>query len=210
MSLTLFGSPYSTFTWSARMALAEKGVAYDLAPAALRSPEYTALHPYQKMPVLKHDDFVVYEALAVMRYVDEAFEGPALQPVTAAGRAQMMQWASAYGDYVAPHAVRGVLIPRFVLAGRGIPVDDAAVHKAAAKARLHLLPFERALGESAFLSGDSPSFADWLLAPTIASGNGLSGEDRYADNLPNLAAWFGRIVARPSFAATIPTSGPGR
>lgn len=209
MSVTLFGSPYSTFTWSARLALAEKGVAYEIGAARLRSPEYTAMHPYQKMPVLKHDDFVVYEALAVMRYVDEAWEGPALQPANPRARARMMQWASAFGDYVAPAAVRGVLIPRFVLAGRGIPVDDAAVAASAAKAHTNLLPFERALGESAYLAGDTPSLADWLLAPVVASGMPLSGADRYADDMPNIAAWFTRISERPSFAATIPTAGPG-
>lgn len=206
MSLTLYGSPYSTFTWSARLALAEKGVGYEMAAAKLRTPEYGALHPYQKMPVLVHDGFVVYESLAVMTYVDEAFAGPPLRPATAAARARNQQWASAFSDYVAPSAVRGVLIPRFVLAPRGLPVDDGAVHAAAAKARTNLLPFERALGESAFLSGDARSFADWLLAPVIASGNPLSGADRYADDLPNLSAWFDRMTARPSFLASVPTS----
>lgn len=204
MSLTLYGSAYSTFTWSARLALAEKGVPYEMAPAKLRTPEYGALHPYQRMPVLVHGEFAVYESLAVMQYVDEAFEGPALRPATPAGRARNLQWSSAFTDYVAPHAVRGVLIPRLVLAGRGIPVDDAAVHKSAAKARENLLPFERALGETAFLAGDVPSFADWLLAPCIASGSALAGADRYADDLPNITAWFGRMTARPSFGATVP------
>ena len=111
-----------------------------------------------------------------------------------------------FSDYVAPHAVRGVLIPRFVLAPRGIPVDDAAIHAAAAKARVALLPIEAALGSAPYLGGDAPSFADWLLAPVIASGNTLSGADRYADDLPNIAAWFARIASRPSFAATVPTA----
>ncbi len=204
MPTTLYGSPYSTFTWSARLALAEKGVAYDLESARLRTPEYGALHPYQRMPVLVHDGFVVYESLAVMQYVDEAFDGPALRPATPAARARNQQWASAFVDYVAPHAVRGVLIPRLVLAARGMPVDDASVHRAAAKARENLVPFERALAESAFLSGETPSFADWLLAPCIASGRQMTGADRFADYLPNVEAWLGRISARPSFAVTVP------
>ena len=162
------------------------------------------MHPYHRMPVLKHADFVVYEAAAVMRYVDEAFDGPALQPSTAAGRATMTQWVSAFCDYVAPQAVRGVLIPRFVLAARGIAVDDAAVHKAAAKARENLVPFEVALGSAPFLAGEAPSLADWLLAPVIATGGTLSGADRYSDDLPNLTAWMERISARASFGACLP------
>ncbi|MSP54195.1 MAG: glutathione S-transferase family protein [Myxococcales bacterium] len=204
MSLTLYGSPYSTFTWSARLALAEKGVAYTLAAAKLGSPEYGALHPYRKMPVLDHDGFVVFEAAAVMNYVDEAFEGPALKPADARGRARMWQWSGAVSDYVAPAAVRGVLVPRLVLAPRGLAVDDAAVQAAAVKATGHLGPFEAALGTSLFLAGDSPTFADFLLLPIIATGRALSEPDRYTDGLPNIDEWFGRMGERPSFSACLP------
>ena len=204
MALTLYGSQYSTFTWSTRLALAEKGVDYTLAPAKLGSPEYGALHPYRRMPVLDHDGFVVFEAAAVMNYIDDVFEGPSLKPADAKDRARMWQWASAFSDYVSPSAVRGVLIPRFVLAGRGIPVSDEAVHAAALKARAQLAPFNRALSESMFLAGDAPSFADWLLLPAIASARPLSGEDRYTDDLPHVDAWFDRMAARPSFAAALP------
>lgn len=55
MSLVLHGNAFSTFTWSARLALAEKGVPYELRPAALGSPGHAELHPWQKMPVLEHD-----------------------------------------------------------------------------------------------------------------------------------------------------------
>jgi glutathione S-transferase len=204
MPVVLHGSPYSTFTWSARLALAEKGVDDELRPANLRDEAYSALHPWRRMPVLEHDGLRIFEAFAVMRYVDEAFDGAALQPSTAAGRAQMTQWASAYGDYVAPPAVRGVLIPRFVLGPRGLPVDDAAVHAAATRSRAALTVFERVLSESPFLAGEAPSLADWLLLPTWVSGGTLSGADRYTDDLPALTAWSARLSARPSFAATLP------
>lgn len=204
MSVLLHGSPFSTFTWAARLCLAEKGVAYELIPAKLQDPSYVALHPWRKMPVLEHDGFQVFEAAAVGRYVDEAFEGPALQPASAQGRAQMMQWISAFNDYVAGPAVRGVLVPRFVLAPRGIPVDEAQIQAEAAKAQAALQVFDAALAKSPYLAGDAPSLADWMLLPVIASGGLLKGADRYADNLPNLAAWTGRMTARPSFKATVP------
>ncbi len=204
MSVVLYGSPFSTFTWSARLALAEKGVAYELRPAQLGAPEYEALHPWRKMPVLEHDGWRCYEAAAVMRYVDEAFAGPALQPAEVRARARMTQWLSAYNDYVAPHAIRGVLIPRFVLAPRGIPVDDTRVAEAAAKALGALRVFDAALADTPYLAGDAPSLADWLVLPAFASGGPLSGADRYTDGLPHLDAWLGRLAARPSFAATLP------
>ncbi len=204
MPLLLHGSAASTFTRSARLALAEKGVPYELVPANLRAAEYAELHPWRKMPVLEHDGFRVYEAAAVMRYVDEAFAGPALQPADPRERARMTQWMSAINDYVAPAAVRGVLIPRFVLAPRGLPVDDAKVHASAEKAKAALAVFDAALTHTVWLAGDRPTLADWLLAPIVASGAGLTGADRYTDDLPHLAAWFDRVNQRPSFAATRP------
>lgn len=204
MSIILRGSPFSTFTWSARLALVEKGVEYELMAVNLREEAYANFHPWRMMPVLDHDDFRVFEAAAVMRYIDEGFEGPALQPADPKNRALMTQWMSAYGDYVAPAAVRGVLIPRFVLAPRGIKVDDAAVHAAATKAHSALRIFDAALGRSPYLAGDAPSLADWLLLPAVASGGGLTGADRYTDDLQNLGAWMGRMSTRPSFGATLP------
>lgn len=202
--VTLHGFAFSTYTWSARLALEEKGVAYTLVPAKLRDPAYLALHPFKKMPALEHDGFRVFEALAVMRYVDEAFEGPVLQPADAAGRARMTQWMSAYNDFVAPEAVRGVLIPRFVLAPRGIVADDDAVHAAAVKARAALAVFDAVLADTPWLAGDSVTLADLLLAPTIVTGGMLQGEDRYTDDLPRLDSWLARLAARPAFAAARP------
>ena len=37
-------------------------------------------HPFGRIPAFEHDGFRLYETGAIARYVDEAFEGPALQP----------------------------------------------------------------------------------------------------------------------------------
>lgn len=204
MSIKLYGSAVSTYTRSARMVLHEKGLAYHLLAAKMRDPAYTSLHPWLKMPALDHDGFVLYESTAILRYVDEAFDGPALQPADARGRARVAQWMSAYNDYVAPKAVRGVLIPRFVLQPRGMDVDNHAIARAAASARDALKRFDAALEEMPYLAGDAPSLADWLLAPTVAADALLEMDDQYAAGLENVEAWLERMKARPSFAATEP------
>ena len=204
MSLTLHGFPFSTYTRSVRLFLAEKGLDYRIVPARMRSSEYTALHPWRKMPVLEHDGFRVFEAFAIGRYLDEAFEGPALQPADPRARAQMTQWASAISDYLVPHAVRGVLIPRLVLPARGIVPDDPAIHVAAGQSRAALEVFEQALTAAPYLAGETPSLADWLLLPIVDTGRGLEGADRYTDGLPAIDRWLERLVARPSYEATLP------
>ncbi len=58
---------------------------------ACAEPEYLARQPFAKVPAFEHDGFRIYETSAIMRYVDEAFDGPALQPADAKGRAIMEQ-----------------------------------------------------------------------------------------------------------------------
>ena len=84
MALILHGYRYSVYVRIARLALVEKGVAYDqveINPFAAEIPgSYLALHPFGRVPTLVQGDFVLYETAAITRYVDRAFEGPVLQP----------------------------------------------------------------------------------------------------------------------------------
>jgi glutathione S-transferase len=86
----------SPFAMSAYVALAEKGVAFEVSPVDLargqqRSPEYRALSATGKVPLLVHDDFRLAESAAIIEYVNEAFPGPALYPADLRQRAQARQ-----------------------------------------------------------------------------------------------------------------------
>ena len=81
--ITLYGFPISTYVRTARIALAEKGVAYELLPFEPNTEEMIAVNPTGKVPAFKHEDFVLYETLAITKYIDQAFDGPALQPADA-------------------------------------------------------------------------------------------------------------------------------
>src|ERR1700676_2426266 len=85
MPLVLHGYRYSVYVRIARLALAEKEVAYDsveVNPFAADVPaDYLALHPFGRVPTLVHDGFALYETGAISRYVDRTFSGSALQPV---------------------------------------------------------------------------------------------------------------------------------
>jgi glutathione S-transferase len=55
-NLEIIGFPQSTYVRVARMACEEKGVAYDLRPAPPHSPEVLAIHPFGKIPAMRHGD----------------------------------------------------------------------------------------------------------------------------------------------------------
>ncbi len=80
MTVVLHGYRYSVYVRIARLALAEKSVTYqrvEVNPFAPDMPSaYLVLHPFRRVPVLVHDDFVLYETAAITRYVDETFAGP--------------------------------------------------------------------------------------------------------------------------------------
>ena len=89
-----------------RMALGEKGVPYEHIPCAPHSEEINKRHPWGKIPAFEHDGTNVFESQAILRYIDETFEGPKLIPSTTQERIEVDQWCSAICDYLYVHAVK--------------------------------------------------------------------------------------------------------
>jgi glutathione S-transferase len=82
--VVLYGYRYSVYLRIVCMALVEKGVGWshvEVNPFAEAIPAYyLALHPFGRVPTLKHGDFVVYETAAITRYIDDVFPKPRLRP----------------------------------------------------------------------------------------------------------------------------------
>lgn len=202
--VTLYGPDYSSYVWSARMICAEKGVSAALAPIDLGSPAHAALHPFRKVPVLVHGAAAVWETEAIGRYVDRAFDGPALQPGEPLALARMDGWLSAIVDYLYPTLVKRVVIPRLVVEPDGRPVDPADIAAAAATGTGYWDAVEAALADRPYLAGSALSLADLVLAPIVAYvARTPEGESLFAPR-PALARWFGAVSARESFAACAP------
>ena len=82
----IIGSAQSTYTRVVRMVCEEKGIAYALTETPLRAPEVLAIHPFGKMPVLRHGDVALCESKAIATYLDRSFPRPACFPVRSSGR----------------------------------------------------------------------------------------------------------------------------
>ena len=202
--LVLYGTPISTYVRTARITLAEKGVAYDHQPIQLGSAELRALHPFGRIPVLQHGPLKLFESFAIARYVDEAFDGPPLQPDTAATRAVMTQWVSAVLDSAYPTAMRGYLLV-YVRAQFAGEAPDRAVIDAALPGVRHCLDvFDQALQGAPFLAGEVPTLADFFLAPIIYYLRETPEAGPMIDQATALARWYDTMAARPSLAETVP------
>ena len=69
------GPTYSTYVRSVRIALAEKGVPYELTDVAMLSgahkqEPYLALNPFGKLPAFQDGGITIYETSAILRYID--------------------------------------------------------------------------------------------------------------------------------------------
>lgn len=125
--VTIYGFPQSSYVRTTRLVCEEKGVSYDIEPMAPHSPELLAVQPHGYMPAIRHGDFVLYEAGAIARYIDEAFDGPPLQPGDIEARAQMNKWISAACHYYDRAMVREIVIQRLVVPSRGGTPDEEMI-----------------------------------------------------------------------------------
>lgn len=207
----LYGPQFSTYVRAARLTLAEKGVEYDLEEidifaGANKEPAYLARHPFGKVPALEHDGFALYETCAIERYVDEAFQGPRLQPGEPRGRARMTQATSVIDSYVYRPVIQEIVIPRFGAIRRGRKPDEAGLEAAVPDARQALDALE-ALFAGEFIAGKSLSLADLHLVPIYDYFRQTPEGESLLSAAPKLSRWWSTMSRRPSVEATAPSLG---
>ena len=208
---TLYGPGYSTYARAARLAMEEKGVDYDLVEvdfiAGGMPDEHLARHPFGKVPAFEHDGLMLYETAAIGRYVDEAFDGPSLQPSDPAERARMTQIISITDSYTYPCTVGELVIQRLVQPMLGGTADESIIEAAVPEVDKCMREFERMLGDQEYLTGGTLSLADLHLAPIFAYFVDTPESKGILDSKPGLNAWWQRIASRDSMTKTQPQLG---
>jgi glutathione S-transferase len=212
MTVVLHGPAYSTYTRTARMALAEKGVAYELREVNLlggegQAPGHLARQPWGKVPAFEHDGFALFETFAICRYVDEAFPGPALQPADVRARARMTQICSVIDSYGYGPMVGKVFWQVAIIPMQGGQPDERVIAEGLAQAEKALGVIEGLMASDGTLCGGGISLADLHLVPVLdyfamtPQGQGLLAK------LPKLGAWRAAMAARKSVVETQPKLG---
>ena len=205
----LFGADYSVYVRIARMTLIEKGVGHRLVPVDAFSKDglpdwYREIHPFGKIPAFEHDGFRLFETAAIARYVDEAFEGPPLQPPHAPERAVMNQIIGMLDAYAYRTLVWDIYVERVARPRDGGTSNEASIASALPAAQRCLSALSKAKRTGRWLLGDQLSLADLHAAPMLAyfveapEGRDMLGEFR------ELCAWWAEVSALASFSATRP------
>src|SRR5436309_6511503 len=212
--VTLYGFPRSVYVQMAGILLTHHEVAYafyDLE-TEMNTPAHLALHPFGRVPILRHGDFTLYETGAIVGYVDEVFGSCRLTPGDPQLRARMNQWISAVNGYYYPYLIYHVSHERNVFPQLGVPSDEAVVAHAMPKVEVCLQVLERELSRSReFLLGPQLTLADFFMLPII-HGFGFSPEAQALyPSFPAICAWRELMEALPTmkrFRAAQPPRGP--
>jgi glutathione S-transferase len=199
--VTLFGFPRSVYVQMAGIVLTHKEVPYTFhdLETEMNTAGHLALHPFERVPILRHGDFTLYETSAIVAYVDDAFDGPRLTPADPRTRALMNQWISAINGYYYPYLIYHVSHERNVFPQLGIESDEKVVAHAMPKVEICLEVLERQLARSGgFLVGPKLSLADYFMLPIVhAFGFAPEARERYP-KLPAISAWRERMEALPT------------
>ncbi len=195
IALTLYGWDQSTYSRSVLLALREKGLDFDFitvdpfAEDGL-STDYLAMQPLGKIPVLVEGDFQIYETAAILRYLDEGFAGPALQPGDSRRRARMQQIIALLDNY----GYQALVWDLFVNLREG-PVDEEVLARGRSIGARVLSEIDR-LMEGPWLCGDDISLADCHLAPILRYALAVSEGEALVAEQPDLLAWWDRAPSR--------------
>jgi glutathione S-transferase len=203
----LFGAAYSVYTRIARLALAEKEVAYRLVETDIfasdgPSAAYLERQPFGRIPAFEHQGFRLYETAAICRYVDEGFSGPPLQPDTPRGRARQTQIIGLIDSYAYRPMIWDIFVERIRAPAQGRLADEDRIAAALPRAATCLGALERLIGANAWLAGEALSLADLHVAPVFAYFVLTPEGARLLSGHPNMARWWALMAQRPSMAAT--------
>jgi glutathione S-transferase len=205
----IIGASRSSYTRVVRMVCEEKAIDYILTDVLLGAPEL-AIHPFGKMPVLRHGNLELFESKAIATYLDRVFPGPQLIPADPCEAALTEQWVSLVNTVVDRTMMRTYLIAYIAPKTSDGAPDRAAIEAVMPAVREQLAVLDRAVAATGHLVGERFTLADINLMPILHRlGQFPEGSSALAA-ATHLARYYAAHAARPSFVRTDPPAGPPR
>lgn len=186
--LTLYDAPRCPYCARARIALAEKGLEYEVLEVDLSDrPQWI----YEKnstgrVPVIEEDAWILPESSVILEYLEERYPEPPLLPPDPADRALARVWILRHDDFAKPYyALR-----------RG---EDGAAEKFDEQ----LAKLDEALSRQPWLTGAEYGLADIAYVPWVLRARDMLGVS--LDGFSAVRDWLARLEERPSIARELET-----
>lgn len=207
----------SGFAWRVILACHLKGIDYqevavEASPEGLRHPDFLALNPRGKVPVITEGEFTLAESMAIIAYLDRQYPATPLLGTTPQETGQIWQIVLDFDLYSANTLVFGVIAPLAIGQGH----EQANNIRAAAEiAQVELAALDMKLGNNRWWVGDAISAADIALFTMIEPLLRFTSKPQwqflelgFADfetRYPNLQRWRQQIKQLSVYDAAYPS-----
>jgi glutathione S-transferase len=160
----------------------------------LDTPQFKAMNPHGRIPVLQDRELAVWESHAILRYIAARYGQGDFWDNDPAARAPVDAWMDWAQSALQPAFLGGVFwgYYRTPEAERDWPAINASLAGTATLLRL----LDRVLSERPFLGGEQFGLAD---IPAGANLYRYFELDIERPSLPNVEAWYGRLQGRPAY-----------
>lgn len=215
MAIEVFWGSGSPYSWRVLLALEFKRLRYeshllDLSKQEHKSPDMLKLNPRGRVPVLKDGDYVCFESLAILSYLERKYPEPPLFGASPEVAGSIMRRICEYQVYVEDHLNR--IIATIFFGALEARLEEVNKSLEVVIAEAHLL--EQRLTQSPWLASDTCSATDIMIFPSIKILQRALAR-READelqtpfeplepNFPAIAAWLRRMEAMPGYERTYP------
>lgn len=215
MPIELYWGSGSPFAWRVMLALEIKNLPYEsklleFSKGEHKTPAYLKLNPRGKVPTVKDGDYVIYESIAIMAYLDRKYPEPPIFGRTPEEAGSIWRTISECESYLVGETNK---IVRPIFFGKGLDRVEE-IEQAAQSMRQELQAIDGRLGPSNWLVGNEISAADITVFPLVqlllraaakeAAKPLKLGLTPLSQTFPNIARWVGRIEALPNYQRTYP------
>lgn len=202
MTMTMYLHPLSSYVQKAKTAFYEKDVAFEAKMLDGSDPvanEFATLWPIGKFPVVTDGGRLVFDATAIIEYLDVEYPSKRLIPNDPDAAAEVRMWDRFFDNYINSPQQRIV----------GIAIQRDQGDEAALRGQLETAyrVLDDRMAGRAWAAGDEFTLADCAAAPALLYADwthAIPPEHR------NVWAYRDRLLARPSYARALDEARPYR
>ncbi|WP_339633697.1 glutathione S-transferase family protein [uncultured Sneathiella sp.] len=206
MTIELFNFKFSAYGRIVKIVLAEKKIKHvirDINPFDMdAADDYLQIHPFKRVPAIRHGDLFLYETSAITQYLDEAFGGPSLQPTSIQERARMRQVMAIVDNYGYRPLVRKVFSESVFNPVFDQPVDKELLKEGIEESAFVLRALEKIISDNGYIASSTFSLADAHLIPMVDYFTMAQEGIEMLGDYSKLSAWYEHIKGRPSVETT--------